>query len=310
MAKTEVIVNEYDNHELVQSRMQKTKAVDQPRPIEVSAVMREFDNLKRLEDKESRIKTWYTLAEVSQFAIMLAVGKIYVEALWMTKEIEQDGKTIMVASGYRSESEYIKHLADLTGTTKKNLYNYIGAYRSYVKHKRFLDSMGYSVDTAKIGHMGLMDQAVEMLERGEVTKGELKRILLDGKVQDLVDLLAGELKPAEQEFMVRAEEKISARKNEIFIGDQKIINIDPTVADTTIKEGIMSYLQAEKKKANLSEEFRDLATRYQNKVLETIKQDKIPVVIPVDSDVSNLDSFVRAAEKHMASFYKEWRAKS
>jgi hypothetical protein len=298
MAKTPAIADPL-NPEIVQRRM---NAVKIPEHQELDL---EFDNDEPLEKKEEKIALAAKYKNMSEYYMMRAIGQIYLEGQWFTKWIIKDGERVSVPGDYNDETEYITHLTKLTGYTRRYIMQLILLYRIYLKHKKYLDSIHYE----KVGHIGKiahLDKAMDMVDSGELERADLKKILLTGTISDISDVVSRKAIPAIDDYELESTAQVRARGDTVYIDDEPVFKI---VSQETegIKKSLLAFLSAEKKKSEMDENKKAVVETYSNRVTTYISKDKIPIVIPVDSDISDIKSFERAASRELDRFYKKWK---
>lgn len=300
--KAPAIVNEYDSHEALQSRMKATKQNEIVIQDPVNLVI---DNDEPLEKKEEKIIFAAKAKKFSEFFLMRMIGMIYTEGQWFTKWITVNGKRESVPGDYTDEVQYMNHLCEITGFSKRYTQSLVQMYRIYVKHEKYLNSIHYET----VGHIGKLfyiDKAMELVDTGAMTKNELTKLVTTKSEGDLAEALEQKSYPAEDAYQFDPASRVTVKKDTIFVNDEPVFQIINNESKA-MRNDLVTFIAAEQKKTSLGEEFKDAADLYQKRLMEYIAEEKIPVIIPVDSDISDIKAFQRAAEKAMAIFYKDWK---
>jgi hypothetical protein len=285
------------NPEVVRSRMNSVSIPEYPE------LDLEFDNDEPLEKKEEKIAIAAKYKNMSEYYMMRAIGQIYLEGQWFTKWIIQDGERVSVPGDYSDETEYITHLTKLTGYTRRYIMQLILLYRIFLKHKKYLDSIHYE----KVGHIGkiaYLDKAIDMVDSGELERTDLKKILLNGTISDISDIVSKKALPAVDDYELESTAQIRSRGDTVYIDDEPVFKIVSPDAEG-IKKSLLAFLQAERKMAQYDDETKNIIENYFQRVINYIAKGKIPVVVSVDSDISDVKSFERAASRELDRFYKK-----
>lgn len=301
MAKAKAIPSaDYADPTQVQKRTPK-----KIEPVETQYSM-VFNKEDSLEEKEKKLSQACKLRNHAEFYIMQAIGYIFLEGEWLiTYKVNDKGERISVPGGFNSDTEYLNHLSDITEYSRVQLIQLISAYRIYLKHEEFLNSIGFQ-NVASVRKIHLLEKAMVRVNAGQMTKTELKKLLIEGSGNALKAIILSEQAKIPGSIGLDADTKISVKGDTLFIDNLPALKIVSENA-APLKEALLAYFKAEKKKAELGEAFRENVDFYSKKLTTLVSQEKIPVVIPVDSDVSDPKAFEKAAAKEMDRFYKKWK---
>lgn len=121
--------------------------------------------------------------------------------------------------GFKKFGEYIDHLAEATGMSRTNFYNWVYIGEAYITHRSDLDRIGFSDDDGPT-KLPFLPRALEHFPKREVFKN-----IKDMSKREFEDWSRGIISTKNKKFRV-----IKIKGNRIFAGSAPLVTFDDGIS--------------------------------------------------------------------------------